>query len=87
MLVFDKWTCNTNGRQTLFLADLSSTSGLAMDVASGGPHSSGAPGGSSVAGSAYRTLMIDQGFSVLALGIGLALRRSAAQVVRAQSRL
>ena len=29
MLVFDKWTCNTNGRQTLFLADLSSTGGLA----------------------------------------------------------
>ena len=62
MLVFDKWTCNTNGRQTLFLADLSSTSGLAMDVAADGPHSSGAPGGSSVFGSAYRTLMIDQGF-------------------------
>jgi hypothetical protein len=27
MLVFDKWTCNTNGRQTLFLADLGSTVG------------------------------------------------------------
>jgi hypothetical protein len=62
MLVFAKWTCNTSGRPRLFLADLSSTSGLAMDVAADGPHSSGAPGGSSVFGSAYRTLMIDQGF-------------------------
>jgi hypothetical protein len=46
----------------LFLADLSSTSGLAMDVAADGPHSGGAPGGSSVFGTEYRTLMIDQGF-------------------------
>ncbi len=58
MLVFDKWTCNTNGRQTLFLADLSPTGGLGADVvgtSSGAVASPGAAGG-------YRTLMIDQGF-------------------------
>jgi hypothetical protein len=53
MLVFDKWTCNTNGRQTLFFAD-------------GEGHRSAAPGispgcadGSDLR---YRTVMIDQGF-------------------------
>ena len=58
MLVFDKWTCNTNGRQTLFLADLSPTGGLGADVvgtSSGAATPLGAAGG-------YRTLMIDQGF-------------------------
>lgn len=58
MLVFDKWTCNTNGGQTLFLADLSPTGGLGADVvgtSSGAVASPGAAGG-------YRTLMIDQGF-------------------------
>jgi hypothetical protein len=58
MLVFDKWTCNTNGRQTLFLADLSPTGGMRADVvgtSSGAATPSGAVGG-------YRTLMIDQGF-------------------------
>ncbi|HWZ26890.1 MAG TPA: hypothetical protein VN037_16555 [Verrucomicrobiae bacterium] len=53
MLIFDKWTCNTNGRQTLFLADLSPTGGMGADVEAVAP--SGAFGG-------YRTLMIDQGF-------------------------
>jgi hypothetical protein len=50
MLVFDKWTCNTNGRQTLFSelngwssASFDSDESLGVDVA-------------------YRTLMIDQGF-------------------------
>lgn len=58
MLVFDKWTCNTNGRQTLFLADLSPASGMGADVvgtSSGAVAPPGAAGG-------YRTLMIDQGF-------------------------
>ena len=44
MLVFDKWTCNTNGRQTLFFRE---------DRAAGRVPEEG---------SAYRTLMIDQGF-------------------------
>lgn len=60
MLVFDKWTCNTNGRQTLFLADLSSTGGLGKNLA--GTSSSSGVSASSVPGGAYRTLMIDQGF-------------------------
>jgi hypothetical protein len=58
MLVFDKWTCNTNGRQTLFLADLSPTGGMTADVVG---TSSGAAAPSGVVGG-YRTLMIDQGF-------------------------
>jgi hypothetical protein len=56
MLVFDKWTCNTNGRQTLFFRDsiekqqMQSSSVLAEDE-----HLLGS-------GTRYRTLMIDQGF-------------------------
>jgi hypothetical protein len=46
MLVFDKWTCNTNGRQTLFFRETREK--LDRPV----PEE----------GSAYRTLMIDQGF-------------------------
>jgi len=57
MLVFDKWTCNTNGRQTLFFEE----KGQALPAAPGR-----APGESSLAAGhhplAYRTLMIDQGF-------------------------
>jgi hypothetical protein len=41
MLVFDKWTCNTNGRQTVFFSE---------------------PRGDREGSSAYRTMMIDQGF-------------------------
>ena len=58
MLVFDKWTCNTNGRQTLFLsipragsANVADTSFKSRDVAP--TDSMPLP---------YRTLMIDQGF-------------------------
>jgi hypothetical protein len=53
MLVFDKWTCNTNGRQTLFFEEQSPPS----TAAPGDPPS--APGNSPLA---YRTLMMDQGF-------------------------
>ncbi|HKI11338.1 MAG TPA: HipA family kinase [Candidatus Acidoferrum sp.] len=57
MLVFDKWTCNTNGRQTLFFEEKSPASAATPGCL---------PGESSrTAGShplAYRTLMIDQGF-------------------------
>jgi hypothetical protein len=51
MLVFDKWTCNTNGRQTLFIGEPAAS----MDSA----QADSADGGSYFA---YRTLMIDQGF-------------------------
>jgi len=51
MLVFDKWTCNTNGRQTLFFQE---------------SLREGWRGGESSAGEktapTYNTLMIDQGF-------------------------
>jgi hypothetical protein len=50
ILVFDKWTCNTNGRQTLFFQD--PLEGRATwDLSSG--QSTGMP---------YSSLMIDQGF-------------------------
>lgn len=51
MLVFDKWTCNTNGRQTLFIGERAA----AMDSAEAGNQSDSSY-------FAYRTLMIDQGF-------------------------
>jgi len=51
MLVFDKWTCNTNGRQTLFFQNPSQKAGAAPDSLAG--EKTGAP---------YSTLMIDQGF-------------------------
>ena len=52
MLVFDEWTGNTNGRQTLFLSELDSSypSALLTVTRTGG------------AGPGYRTFMIDQGF-------------------------
>ena len=46
MLVFDKWTCNTNGRQTLFFRE----------------HEAGRAPGTGGAPEAYKTVMIDQGF-------------------------
>jgi hypothetical protein len=55
MLVFDKWTCNTNGRQTVFFRRFSMN-----------PEAS--PGGSPASDTAesaeppYETVMIDQGF-------------------------
>ncbi len=55
MLVFDKWTCNTNGRQTVFLRDLADDSGRPVSSPEARP-------GSDPAGQVYKTLMIDQGF-------------------------
>jgi HipA-like kinase len=55
MLVFDKWTCNTNGRQTIFFRV--TTEEVRRGSASPGPGPSAVAGGSS-----YRTMMIDQGF-------------------------
>jgi hypothetical protein len=53
MLVFDKWTCNTNGRQTVFFATQkrpAASPGAAQDE------------GGTAAVPAYHTVMIDQGF-------------------------
>ena len=51
MLVFDKWTCNTNGRQTLFFQE-----------ALGAEQAPAAPFMAEKRDSPYKTLMIDQGF-------------------------
>jgi hypothetical protein len=56
MLVFDKWTCNTNGRQTLFFEEKSPAAATPGTVPEESPR---APGSQPLA---YRTLMIDQGF-------------------------
>jgi hypothetical protein len=56
MLVFDKWTCNTNGRQTVFFNEMRETSDRSAAVP--GP----AVSGNEELPAHYRTLMIDQGF-------------------------
>jgi len=53
MLVFDKWTCNTNGRQTVFF--------LREKKGAPGPAPGANPQTESAA-TAYHTVMIDQGF-------------------------
>src|SRR5271157_1885981 len=53
MLVFDKWTCNTNGRQTLFFEEQGPAPAIATRET---PHAAGS------GALPYRTLMIDQGF-------------------------
>jgi hypothetical protein len=52
MLVFDKWTCNTNGRQTLFFREQ-----LRHPHAQGNGHETNEEGDGD-----YETVMIDQGF-------------------------
>jgi hypothetical protein len=52
MLVFDKWTCNTNGRQTVFFQDHWAVSAEQIEAAVS----------ANVASPRYRTVMIDQGF-------------------------
>jgi hypothetical protein len=52
MLVFDKWTCNTNGRQTVFLETQRRTGGVF----------SGAGADTTETEQTYHTVMIDQGF-------------------------
>ena len=54
MLVFDKWTCNTNGRQTVFFEARRSAEGFS-------PGAGGAPG-EGAPQMTYHTVMIDQGF-------------------------
>jgi hypothetical protein len=67
MLVFDKWTCNTNGRQTLFFRESENgyRSPAANDVRVAGDAtlrgSSSTPSGLG-AEERYSTVMIDQGF-------------------------
>jgi hypothetical protein len=56
MLVFDKWTCNTNGRQTIFLNAARESSGRFARAAGPATPAADEPTGN------YRTLMIDQGF-------------------------
>jgi len=53
MLVFDKWTCNTNGRQTVFFESQRS-SGEMLEAA--------AAGETGLSVGVYETVMIDQGF-------------------------
>jgi hypothetical protein len=53
MLVFDKWTCNTNGRQTVFFA-------MQKRRAASPGGSQDDPGTAAIP--AYHTVMIDQGF-------------------------
>ena len=53
MLVFDKWTCNTNGRQTVFFESRRSSEEMLEAAAAGET-------GRSVG--VYETVMIDQGF-------------------------
>lgn len=55
MLVFDKWTCNTNGRQTVFFEERGKKT-------AGGESPGSSPGGGENAPPRYRTVMIDQGF-------------------------
>jgi hypothetical protein len=70
MLVFDKWTCNTNGRQTLFFRETKSglrSPGAHSDRARSGvmpiPNSTPSPSPSASGGEGrYSTVMIDQGF-------------------------
>ena len=58
MLVFDKWTCNTNGRQTLFFREV--RDGSDRSAAATGAQGHGERGEASA--EPYQTVMIDQGF-------------------------
>ena len=61
MLVFDRWTCNTNGRQTLFFEDRDAKAGVCAGSSPGASPGS-SPGSAEGSGGRYRTVMIDQGF-------------------------
>jgi hypothetical protein len=70
VLVFDKWTCNTNGRQAIFFRDPGGTAetagSAAGDSANSAPRADdsahGAPNGGSCAADGYTAMMIDFGF-------------------------
>ena len=55
MLVFDKWTCNTNGRQTIFFRLTPEEMRTSSTSSRLGPGADDVPSG-------YKTMMIDQGF-------------------------
>jgi HipA-like protein len=55
MLVFDKWTCNTNGRQTIFFREMREGADRPAPATSAPQHAEASEG-------RYQTLMIDQGF-------------------------
>jgi hypothetical protein len=63
MLVFDKWTCNTNGRQTLFFRE-SDNGGRSPGSYGNRPEANTTPSPSPTPGleGRYSTVMIDQGF-------------------------
>src|SRR5256714_12354497 len=60
MLVFDKWTCNTNGRQTVFFREAPRSSSRLVEDKSMAPAATLEPG--ETPGFRYRAMMIDQGF-------------------------
>ena len=63
VLVFDKWTCNTNGRQAIFFREPSDAAG--GNAAGNGPAGNDAAPGLAEAGSTapgYTAMMIDFGF-------------------------
>jgi HipA-like protein len=65
MLVFDKWTCNTNGRQTLFYRASENGEGRRGSPGANRTPASPGPGSSPAAYGVkerYSTVMIDQGF-------------------------
>jgi len=59
MLVFDKWTCNTNGRQTVFFETPRRPAG---GTTPGGAWGSATGEHAEAGGATYHTVMIDQGF-------------------------
>ena len=62
MLVFDKWTCNTNGRQTLFFRKSENGGGLHGPAGGRDTPSPGSSPGGGMEHERYSTVMIDQGF-------------------------
>jgi HipA-like protein len=76
MLVFDKWVCNTNGRQTVFFEEAARAGGATPGAVETGARQGGVARGTLAQsegmregaqeeagrGRAYKTVMIDQGF-------------------------
>ena len=65
VLVFDKWTCNTNGRQAIFFREPGGDTGAVRPTGSGDTPSGDAAPGYAVLGDAalgYTAMMIDFGF-------------------------
>ncbi len=61
MLVFDKWTCNTNGRQTVFFRETREDAERTLGTAAAPRHAESFDD-QAAQGERYTTLMIDQGF-------------------------